>query len=38
MEIGRKLWNFFRDEKVYYQDNDVGEIIRNYLIFCGTAA
>ena len=38
MEIGRRLWNFFRDEKVYYQDNDVGEIIRNYLIFCGTAA
>lgn len=38
MEIGRHLWEFFRNEKVYYQDNDVGEIIRNYLIFCGTAA
>lgn len=36
MDIARKIWEFFRNENVYYQDNDVGEIVRNYLIFCGT--
>ena len=25
---------FFRNDNVYYQDNDVGEIVRNYLMFC----
>lgn len=25
---------FFRNDQVYYQDNDVGEIVRNYLMFC----
>ena len=30
----RKLYRFFRDDKVFYQDNEVGEVIRNYLMFC----
>ena len=38
LEVARKINTFFRDEKVYYQDNDVGEIVRNYLIFCTSAA
>ena len=25
---------YFRNDQVYYQDNDVGEIVRNYLMFC----
>ena len=33
-DTARKILNFFRDEKVYYQDNDVGEIVRNYFMFC----
>ena len=37
LEVARKINTFFRDEKVYYQDNDVGEIVRNYLIFCTAA-
>lgn len=29
-----KVYKFFRDDLVFYQDNDVGEIVRNYLQFC----
>jgi hypothetical protein len=34
--ITRKIASYFRDEKVYYQDNEVGEIVRNYLNYCIT--
>ena len=34
LEAVRKISIFFRDSKVFYQDNDVGEIVRNYLQFC----
>lgn len=34
-EVERKLWNYFVLDKVCYQDNAVGEIVRNYLQFCG---
>lgn len=34
LEAVRKISLFFRDSKVFYQDNDVGEIVRNYLQFC----
>lgn len=30
--IGQKIKKFFVDKKVFYQDNTVGEIVRNYLI------
>lgn len=33
-KINRKVYNFFREDQVFYQDNDVGEIVRNYLMFC----
>lgn len=33
-EIGRKIAQFFREEKVFYQDNEVGEVVRNYLQYC----
>ena len=29
-EIGKTLYSFFTKEKVFYQDNEVGEIVRNY--------
>lgn len=32
----RKIIDFFKNDNVYYQDNDVGEIVRNYLMFCQT--
>lgn len=37
-KICRKLYHFYRDDKVFYQDNDVGEIVRNYLMFCQKGA
>lgn len=30
----RKIADYFREDKVFYQDNEVGEIVRNYLQFC----
>jgi len=33
-ELGRKIYKMFQDEKVFYQDNQIGEIIRNYIIWC----
>ena len=30
------LYQFFREEKVFYQSNEVGEIMRNYLNWCQT--
>lgn len=29
-----KIGKYFRNDRVFYQDNDVGEIVRNYLMFC----
>lgn len=30
------IMQFFKDEKVFYQDNEVGEIVRNYLQWCNS--
>lgn len=35
-DIGRKIKFFFDHDKVYYQDNTVGEIVRNYIQWCKT--
>ena len=35
--IERKIADFFLKDKVFYSDNEVGEIVRNYLQFCGKA-
>ena len=32
----KKVAEYFRIEKVFYQDNEVGEIVRNYLQWCNT--
>lgn len=34
--IENKIADFFIKEKVFYQDNEVGEIVRNYLVWCKT--
>lgn len=31
-EIGKKIVRFFAMEKVFYQSNEIGELIRNYII------
>lgn len=36
-DIHRKISNLFKAEKVFYQDNEVGELVRNYLMWCKTA-
>lgn len=33
-DFEKKIWWLFKNEKIFYQDNDVGEIIRNYLLWC----
>lgn len=35
-DIGKKVWHFFKNSKVFYQDNEVGEVVRNYLIWCNS--
>ena len=32
-KFSRNIVNFFRENKVFYADNEVGEIVRNYLIW-----
>lgn len=32
-DIDKKLYTFFVNDKVFYQDNEVGEIVRNYLMW-----
>lgn len=33
--IEKKIYSFFVFNKVFYQDNEIGEVVRNYLIWCG---
>lgn len=33
-EYAAAVWEFFRDEKVFYQDNPTGELVRNYVNWC----
>ena len=33
-DMARKILNFYKTDRVFYQDNDVGEIVRNYFMFC----
>ena len=37
-ELVRKLYSFFLSDKVFYQDNPVGEIMRNYLLWSSSEA
>lgn len=34
--IGRKIAEFYDQDRVYYQDNQIGEIVRNYFLWCRT--
>lgn len=33
-EIGTKIAYFFKAEKVFFADNETGEVVRNYLMWC----
>lgn len=32
--LTRRILSFYQSDQVFYQDNDVGEIVRNYFMFC----
>lgn len=32
--IEKRVYQFFMREKVFYQDNEIGEVVRNYLQWC----
>lgn len=32
--LTKKIWNYFVNNQVYYQDNPTGEVMRNYLMVC----
>lgn len=34
--LDKKVYYFFKSDKVFYQDNEVGEVVRNYLSWCST--
>lgn len=34
-EIERKIADFYLKDKVFYASNEIGEIVRNYLLWCG---
>lgn len=34
-ELEKKIVSYYIKDKIFYQDNDTGEIVRNYLIWCG---
>lgn len=36
-ELQRKISSFYAQDKVFYQSNDVGEIVRNYISQCANA-
>lgn len=33
-KIQKRIWWFFQSDNVYYQDNEVGELVRNYVNWC----
>ena len=33
--VEKRIANIFRENKVFYQDNQIGEIVRNYILWCG---
>lgn len=35
LPLNKRIAKFYAENKVFYQDNEVGEIVRNYLVQCG---
>lgn len=35
LDVEKRIYNFFKTDKVFYQDNEVGEVVRNYVKWCG---
>ena len=37
-DLQRRVWYFFKADKVFYSTNEEGEIMRNYLMWCNASA
>lgn len=35
LPVEKKIYEYYVTDKIFYQDNEVGEIVRNYLVWCG---
>ena len=35
--LGKKIAAYYASDKVFYQDNEVGDTVKNYLMWCGKA-
>lgn len=35
-DLGRKIYWFYKNDKIFYQDNELGEVVRNYLVWSNT--
>jgi glutaredoxin 2 len=35
LKVEKKIAEYYKADKIFYQDNEVGEIVRNYLQWCG---
>lgn len=35
-KIEKKIHALFSNDKIFYQDNEVGDLVRNYVIWCGS--
>ena len=33
-DLERKIYSYYKKEKIFYQDNEVGETVRNYINWC----
>ena len=33
-EYTKRIYKFFLEDKVFYQDNEVGELVKNYIVWC----
>ena len=34
LPVEKHIAEYYKSDKVFYQDNEVGEIVRNYLLWC----
>ena len=34
-DLERKIAEFYINDKVFYDSNETGEVVRNYLVWCG---
>lgn len=37
-KLDKKIWWFFSADKVFYQSNEIGEIVRNYILWCDSTS